>query len=97
MKKVGWPMLYIFVLKPFKQWIFENFRFFFAEYFLKKLVVFQWKRFSKLSLQAGREVKALKCYQYLLRACVRNSALSSKFLKTPELISVGTTTDVYLN
>ena len=93
MKKVGWPMLYLFLLKPFKQWIFENFRFFFAEYFMIWKMMIQ----MKLSLLAGREVKALKCYQYLLRACVRNSALSSKFLKTPELISVGTTTDVYLN
>ena len=27
-------------------------------------------------------MKALNFYQYLLRACVRNPALSSKFLKT---------------
>ena len=81
MKKVGWPMLYIFLLKPFKQWSFENFRFCFVEYFHKKMIVFHWKQF-KLNLQAGREVKALNFYQYLLRACVRNPALSSKFLKT---------------
>ena len=82
MKKVGWPMLYIFLLKPFKQWSFENFRFFFSSSISTK----KWSFFngsnSKLNLQAGREVKALNFYQYLLRACVRNPALSSKFLKT---------------
>ena len=96
MKKVGRPMLYIFLLKPFKQWIFENFRFFLPSISTKKQSFFNGRN-SKVSLQAAREVKALKCYQYLLSACVRKPALSSKFLKTPELISVGTTTDVYLN
>ena len=81
MKKVGWPMLYIFLLKPFKQWSFENFRFFFRRVFPKKWSFFNGSN-SKLNLQAGREVKALNFYQYLLRACVRNPALSSKFLKT---------------
>ena len=46
MKKVGWPMLYIFLLKPSKQWSFENFKFFFVEYFHKKMIVFQWKQFK---------------------------------------------------
>ena len=49
--------------------------------------------------------KALKCYsswrrwsaiQYVLRAWFGNPSLSSNFLKTPELNSVGTKTDVYL-
>ena len=34
--------------------------------------------------------------QYVLRAWVGNPSLSSNFLKTPELNSVGTKTDVYL-
>ena len=24
MKKIGWPILYVFLLKPFKAWIFEK-------------------------------------------------------------------------
>ena len=34
--------------------------------------------------------------QYVLRAWVRDSSLTSNFLRTPELNSVGTKTDVYL-
>ena len=36
MKKVGWPILYIFLLKPSKQWSFENFKFFFRRVFPQK-------------------------------------------------------------
>ena len=82
MKKVGWPMLYIFLLKPFKQWSFEKFSFFFSSSISTKKWLFFNGSNSKLNLQAGREVKALNFYQYLLRECVRNPALSSKFLKT---------------
>ena len=82
MKKVGWPMLYIFLLKPSKQWSFENFKFFFSSSISTKKWLFFNGSNSKLNLQAGREVKALNFYQYLLRACVRNPALSCKFLKT---------------
>ena len=27
MKKIGWPILYVFQIKPFKQWNFENIQF----------------------------------------------------------------------
>ena len=82
MKKVGWPMLYIFLLKLSKQWSFENFMFFFSSSIPTKKWLFFNGSNSKLNLQAGREVKALNFYQYLLRACVRNPALSCKFSKT---------------
>ena len=44
-------MLYVFLIKPFKQWNFENFQGFLAEFFHKKLIVSQWKHFqTKFSL-----------------------------------------------
>ena len=37
MKKIGWPILYVFLLKPFKAWIFEKIQIaFWAMAFLKK-------------------------------------------------------------
>ena len=51
MKKIGWSMLYVFLIKPFKQWNFEKFQVFLAEFFHKKLIVSQWKHFkTKFSL-----------------------------------------------
>ena len=37
MKKIGWPILYVFLLKPFKAWIFEKIQIaFWAMAFQKK-------------------------------------------------------------
>ena len=38
MKKIGWPMLYVFLSKPFKEWSFENFQVTYLAkfFFLKK-------------------------------------------------------------
>ena len=44
-------MLYVFLIKPFKQWNFEKFQVFLAEFFHKKRIVLQWKQFkTKFSL-----------------------------------------------
>ena len=44
-------MLYVFLIKPFKQWNFEKFQVFLAEFFHKKLINSQWKHFkTKFSL-----------------------------------------------
>ena len=42
MKKVGWPKLYIFLLKLYRQWNFEKIQvvFFLAQFFLQKIIVF---------------------------------------------------------
>ena len=45
MKKIGWPKICIFLLKPFKQWIFEKLQVFLAEFFYKKY------RFSMEAIQ----------------------------------------------
>ena len=51
MKKIGWSMLYVFLIKPFKQWHFEKFHVFLAKFFHKKLIFSQWKHFkTKFSL-----------------------------------------------
>ena len=38
MNKIGWPMLYVFLSKPFKEWSFENFQVTYLAkfFFLKK-------------------------------------------------------------
>ena len=38
MKKIGWPMLYVFLSKPFKEWSFDNFQVTYLAkfFFLKK-------------------------------------------------------------
>ena len=47
MKKIGWPILYVFLLKPFKAWIFEKIQIaFWAMVFQKKTIVFQRKQFD---------------------------------------------------
>ena len=45
-------MLYVFLLKPFKQWNFKKLQItLLAKFFHKKTIVFQWKHFIfKLSL-----------------------------------------------
>ena len=39
-------MLFVFLLKPFKQWSFAKLQVFVAEIFHKKIIVFQWKQFK---------------------------------------------------
>ena len=51
MNKIGLPMLYNCVLKPFKQWIFDKLQVFLGEFFHNKVIVFQWKQIKiKFSL-----------------------------------------------
>ena len=52
MKKIGRPMFYVFLLKPFKQWISEkNQVTFLAQFFLRKIIFFKWKQIRiKISL-----------------------------------------------
>ena len=46
MKKIGWPILYVFLLKPFKQLNFEKLQItLLAKFFYKKTIVFQCKHF----------------------------------------------------
>ena len=40
MKKIGWPMLYVFLLKPFQAWSFEKLQDTFWPFFHKKLSFF---------------------------------------------------------
>ena len=44
MKKIGLPILYVCVLKPFKQWNFDKLQVFLGEFFHNKVIVFQWKQ-----------------------------------------------------
>ena len=37
-------MLYVFLIKPFKQRNFETLQVFLAEFFQKKIIVFHWKQ-----------------------------------------------------
>ena len=51
MKKIGLPMLYVCVLKPFKQWNFDKLQVFLGEFFHNKIIIFQWKQIKiKFSL-----------------------------------------------
>ena len=51
MKKIGLPILYVCVLKPFKQWNFDKLQVFLGEFFHNKVIVFQWKQIKiKFSL-----------------------------------------------
>ena len=50
MKKIGWPIICVFLLKPFKQWICEKLQVF-CRVFSQKNIVFQWRQFrNKFSL-----------------------------------------------
>ena len=45
MKKIGWPMLYVFLSKPFNEWSFENFQVtYLANFFSQKSIVFKLKQ-----------------------------------------------------
>ena len=46
MKKFGWPMLYVFLIKPFKQWSFEKTLFFTGQVIPQKIIVFQRKQYK---------------------------------------------------
>ena len=47
MMKIGRPMVYVFLLKPFKQWNFEQVQIFsLANYFYKKLSFSNGKQFK---------------------------------------------------
>ena len=45
-------MLYVFLLKPFKEWSFDKLQILLAKIFHKKIIVFQWKHFKiKFSME----------------------------------------------
>ena len=51
MNKIGLPMLYNCVLKPFKQWNFDKLQVFLGEFFHNEVIVFQRKQIKiKFSL-----------------------------------------------
>ena len=44
-------MLYVFQLKPFKEWSFDKLQILIGRNFAQKIIVFQWKQFkTKFSL-----------------------------------------------
>ena len=79
MKKIGWSMLYFCLLKPYKQWIFENTQVFFGRVFPQKIIVFQWKQ-TKIKFSLNFCFASFDSLKAVTGCRVLNSSLHFKYI-----------------
>ena len=71
-------MLYICLLKPFKQWNFENIQVFFGRVFPQKIIIFQWKQ-TKIKFSLNFCFASFDSLKAVTGCRVLNSSLVFKY------------------